>query len=252
MLGFLRRRAQRPPIDFRIWLACSRLAPPLAALSAERALRLRELAAGFLVRKAITPVAGLELDDTERALVACLCCLPVLELGGAWLGGWHEVVVYPRAFNVRRQSVDEPTGVVHEWDDELAGESWSHGPLILSWEDIQIDMADPGAGYNLVAHEIAHKLDQRDGALNGTPPLPPGRLGPWVRDFQAAYDALNESLDAGAEPIIDAYAAEAPEEFFAVTSEYHFSAPALLAEAMPAVAAHLRAFYGPSPFSPPG
>ena len=47
---------------------------------------------------------------------------------------------------------------------------------------------------------------------------------------------------------IDSYAAEAPEEFFAVCSEYHFSDPRLLAAALPKVAAHLARFYGPSPF----
>jgi Mlc titration factor MtfA (ptsG expression regulator) len=54
-------------------------------------------------------------------------------------------------------------------------------------------------------------------------------------------------VDAGEDTPIDAYAAEAPEEFFAVASEYHFSAPALLAKEMPAVAAHLLRFYGESP-----
>lgn len=251
MFGLLRRRSPPEPLDFEDWLDCCRRAPPLAALDAERALRLRGLAARFLDRKTISTAANLDLAERDHRLIACLCCLPVVDLGGHWLSGWREVIVYPGAFHVRRQSVDEPTGVVHEWDDELAGESWTHGPLILSWEDIQLDLAEPEAGYNLVAHEIAHKLDQRDGLLDGTPPLPPEHLPAWARDFQAAFDALNAELDAGGEPLIDPYAAEAPEEFFAVVSEYHFSAPALLAEAMPAVAAHLRAFYGPSPFSRP-
>ena len=66
-------------------------------------------------------------------------------------------------------------------------------------------------------------------------------------DFQAAYDAFCAQVDAGMQTSIDPYAAEAPEEFFAVLSEYHFSAPALLAEAMPTVAVHLTRFYGPSP-----
>ena len=44
--------------------------------------------------------------------------------------------------------------------------------------------------------------------------------------------------------MIDPYASESPEEFFAVTSEYHFSAPQLLEAQMPEVAAHLRRFYG--------
>ncbi len=54
-------------------------------------------------------------------------------------------------------------------------------------------------------------------------------------------------MDRGGETPIDVYAAEAPEEFFAVASEYHFSAPALLAREMPAVAGHLQRFYGESP-----
>ena len=43
--------------------------------------------------------------------------------------------------------------------------------------------------------------------------------------------------------------AEAPEEFFAVCTEYHFSAPTLLRAHLPTVAAHLDRFYGASPFA---
>ena len=42
---------------------------------------------------------------------------------------------------------------------------------------------------------------------------------------------------------------EAPEEFLAVASEYHFSDPQLLRAEMPKVAAHLERFYGASPFA---
>ncbi|MNF15347.1 Protein MtfA [compost metagenome] len=57
-------------------------------------------------------------------------------------------------------------------------------------------------------------------------------------------------MDQGRHTPIDPYAAEAPEEFFAVLTEYHFSAPELLAQEMPDVAAHLHRFYGPSPGLP--
>ena len=60
-------------------------------------------------------------------------------------------------------------------------------------------------------------------------------------------EAFCAQVDADGETAIDPYAAEAPEEFFAVATEYHFSAPSLLAEAMPEVAAHLARFYGPPP-----
>ena len=97
-----------------------------------------------------------------------------------------------------------------------------------------------------MAHEIAHKLDALDGAMDGMPPLrdTAQRLA-WARDFQTAFDALRADLDAQREPAIDAYAAEAPDEFFAVASEYHFSAPDQLRTAFPDVAQHLARFYGP-------
>ena len=96
---------------------------------------------------------------------------------------------------------------------------------------------------------MAHKLDMLDGAIDGTPPLPRDWQRAWARDFQSAYDAFVTQVDAGRETAIDPYAAEATDEFFAVCSEYHFSAPQLLCEEMPAIAAHLQRFYGESPFA---
>lgn len=179
-------------------------------------------------------------------LLAALCCLPLLEFGEAGLRGWSQLLVYPDAFRVRRSHVDA-AGVLHQWDDELAGEAWDHGPLILSWADIQADIAEPDAGFCVAVHEMAHKIDVLDGELDGTPPLPSSWQRGWARDFQNAYDAFCAQVDAGRDTMIDPYAAEAPEEFFAVVTEYHFSAPQVLAEAMPRVAAHLARFYGPPP-----
>jgi Mlc titration factor MtfA (ptsG expression regulator) len=214
-------------------------------LSPELQHRLRGLTERFLADKAITGAAGCRLTPERRRLIALLCCQPVLHLGFDWLQGWHELIVYPGQFGVRRHDYDEDTGVVAEWDDELVGESWDRGPLILAWAEVRADLVTPEAGYHVVAHEIAHKLDALDGSMDGTPPLPDAAFrAAWVRDFQAAYDALRSDVEAGREPPIDAYAAEAPDEFFAVTSEYHFSAPEILAAAMPAVAQRLAEFYG--------
>ena len=221
--------------------------PWLARLGPERVERLSGLVARFLAGKEITPVHGLVLDDGQRLRLAALACLPLLEFGAQGLRGWNQVVVYPGAFRVQRQHHHEDTGVVEEWQEDLAGESWEHGPLVLSWDDIQADLADPEAGFQLVVHEMAHKLDALDGAMDGTPPLPAAWQREWARDFQAAFDGFCARVDAGGETAIDDYAAHSPEEFFAVTSEYHFSAPALRAAEMPAVAAHLRRLYGESP-----
>lgn len=249
MRKFLQRLRPKPPeVDAAIWGDVRKTVPWVAALDDSRAERLRTLSALFLQRKTITPLAGLALDDAQRATLAALCCLPLLEFGAEGLRGWSQLLVYPEAFRVNRSHVDA-AGVMHEWDDELIGEAWEAGPVILSWADIQADIAEPDAGFCVAAHEIAHKLDALDGALDGTPPLPREWQKRWARDFQTAYDALCAEVDGGRETAIDEYAAEAPEEFFAVASEYHFSAPALLRETMPEVAGHLARFYGPSPFA---
>ena len=114
---------------------------------------------------------------------------------------------------------------------------------------MQADLEEPGAGFCVAVHEMAHKLDALDGLLDGTPPLPREWQRAWTSDFQQAYDGFCAQVDAGKDVPIDPYAAEAPEEFFAVATEYHFSDPRLLREAMPQVADHLRRLYGESPFA---
>lgn len=222
--------------------------PWAVALDDERNARLRTLAARFLHEKSITPIGELALDDTRRVQLAALCCLPLLEFGAEGLHGWSQLLVYPDAFRVNRSHVDA-AGVLHEWDDELIGEAWESGPVILSWADVEADLAAPRDGFCVAVHEIAHKLDALDGALDGTPPLPREWQRAWARDFQTAYERLARAVDAGRDTAIDGYAAEAPEEFFAVCSEYHFSAPALLRGEMPQVAEHLQRFYGRSPMA---
>jgi MtfA peptidase len=248
LFGFLRRLARVTTLDPDLWHASIARVPWVAALDDERNARLRTLAARFLHDKTITPIGELTLDDARRVQLAALCCLPLLEFGAEGLHGWSQLLVYPDAFRVNRSHVDA-AGVLHEWDDELIGEAWESGPVILSWADVEADLAAPRDGFCVTVHEMAHKLDALDGALDGTPPLPREWQRTWARDFQAAYERLARAVDAGRHTAIDGYAAEAPEEFFAVCSEYHFSAPALLRGEMPQVAEHLQRFYGRSPMA---
>lgn len=236
------------PIAADAWQCAVGRLPWVAALDAPRSARLAHLAAVFLHRKTITPVGDLQLSDEDRIALAALCCLPLLEFGEEGLHGWSQLIVYPDAFRVNRTHVDA-AGVMHEWEDELIGEAWDSGPLVLSWADVQADIAEPDAGFCVAVHEMVHKIDALDGVVDGTPPLPRAWQSAWARDFQSAYDGFVARVDAGADVEIDAYAAEAPEEFFAVCSEYHFSAPAVLRQALPMVAAHLERLYGRSPFA---
>jgi Mlc titration factor MtfA (ptsG expression regulator) len=77
------------------------------------------------------------------------------------------------------------------------------------------------------------------------------RASEWASVMQSAYDHLNRQLDRNpdAETQIDPYAAEDPAEFFAVTSEYFFSAPDLLNSAYPKVYQQLQLFYRQDPLT---
>jgi Mlc titration factor MtfA (ptsG expression regulator) len=245
-----RFRAPVPPIDDMLWRQALARVPLARALDAPRAHYLRQLAATFLHTKRFQALGGAELDDFWQLAIAMQASLPALPRGPKAFKGWTNVLVYPGEFNVRRSHYDAPTGVVTDSDDTLIGEAWDRGPMVLSLADVALDLEAPWDGFNVVVHEMAHKLDMLAGAANGVPPLPPSmNRRQWIDTMQRGFDRLSKAVDRGRRTAIDPYAAEAPEEYFAVTSELHFSQPALLREAEPDVAALLEAFYGPSPAS---
>lgn len=238
----------RSPADDDIsdieWAALLAGSRAFDALSPAQRERLRALAARFLARKTFSAAGGHALDRTQCLAIAALACLPVLGLGFDALSGWREVIVYPGEFRVKREHHDEHSGVVTEGEDDLIGEAWDRGPVILSWADVATDLEHPFDGFNVVVHEIAHKLDMLDGAMNGTPQLPAGlSRRSWIEAMQPAYDTLVRAVERGHDTLIDPYAAESVDEYFAVTSELHFSDPATLRRAAPAVADLLARYY---------
>jgi Mlc titration factor MtfA (ptsG expression regulator) len=95
-----------------------------------------------------------------------------------------------------------------------------------------------------VLHEFAHKLDGLNGVTNGMPPLRKGMSRTrWAEALSGAYAALCREVAAGQSPVIDPYAATNPAEFFAVMSEYFFTAPEILKKCFPGVHKQLTLFY---------
>jgi Mlc titration factor MtfA (ptsG expression regulator) len=215
----------RHRIDDLLWMRAKKNLPFLKGLSAEEERRLKELAIVFLAEKQLTPVRGLALSDDDRVEIALQACLPVLELGLDWYDGWVGIVVHPSEFKVRRAETDED-GVLHEWDDELAGESWPGGPVVLSWEALDDSGSVAEGGANVVIHEFAHMLDMRTGEADGVPPLPSREARErWTEVFDAEFERFCKQVDAGKETFLDPYAAEHEAEFFAVASEAFFESP---------------------------
>ena len=250
--GWRRRRilANRSIPD-AIWQQTMADIPAMSVLDAKALERLRALTLLFLHEKSLEPAGGLELDDAMRTRIAALACRPILGLGLDYYENFLSVIVYPEEFLVRnRESVDE-AGVVHTRDEVLSGEAWDQGPVILAWQDV--NASGRGDGYDVVAHECAHKLDLLDGDMNGCPPLNRGmRADAWSKSFQVAYDDLIRRLDRGEEPWLDPYAAEEPAEFFAVCTEMFFDVPVAFLDEYPEIYAQLAAFFRQDPARSPG
>ncbi len=240
-----RRVLRQSPLEDGLWSATIARLPVLDGLDADELAGLRELATLFLHEKSFETTHGLVLTPSMRLCIAAQACLPILRLGLGWYDGWSTVIVYPGEFAHRREDVDE-AGIVHEWDEVRSGESWEYGPVILSWADVEA--SGRCDGYNVVIHELVHKLDMLNGQPNGFPPLPRGvDADQWNRVFSAAFEDMNGRLDAGGDTAIDPYAAEHPAEFFAVLSEYFFETPGLVQDMYPEVYAQLRSFYRQDP-----
>lgn len=207
--------------------------------------KLRELTALFLDRKSVTGAGGLQMTRDMQLVIAAQACLLLLNLDIDFYDDWVEVIVYPDEFVTDYEYTDED-GVVHRVKSPISGEAWEQGPVILSWQDAAA--ADGGFGYNVVMHEFAHKIDMRNGAADGFPPLHKDMdRAVWTDTFSAAYADFEARLERREETPLDEYAAEDPAEFFAVLSELFFERPDALVALYPEVYRQLAAFYRQDP-----
>ena len=242
-----RRVLAQHSIDDLMWKRACNYLPFLKGLSADEVRRLREMAVIFLAEKQFTPVRGLELSDQDRVEIALQACLPILELGLSWYDGWVGIVVHPSEFKVERALTDED-GVVHEWRDELAGESWPGGPIVLSWEALDDSGSVAEGGANVVIHEFAHKLDMLSGEADGVPPMPSrAARDRWLKVFDAEFERFCAQVEQGGDTFLDPYAAEQEAEFFAVASEAFFESPNALRKDFPALYGIFQDFYKQDP-----
>lgn len=239
----MRRMLRRHPLPPHVWQSVTRRMPVLGDLDAVQMAHLREMATWFLDQKSITGAQGLEVTPSMKVAVAVQACLLILNLGVEYFDGWVEVILYPGAFRVNHAQMDA-IGLVHNEANILTGESWLRGPVILSWDDVERDTYHCQAGRNVVLHEFAHKLDGLNGSMNGMPPLRRGMSRRrWAEVMSAAYDVLCQQVAAGEPAFINPYAATSPAEFFAVLSEYFFTAQDILKNCCPGVHKQLTLLY---------
>lgn len=230
-----------------------RRVPGLALLPADLQLQLKKHIQVFLAEKAFIGCKGQAITDEVRVTIAAQACLLLLNRPTDYFPALRQILVYPSAFLVEHEQVDE-AGVVQSRRDLRSGESWQQGQVILAWDDVLRGAADPHDGWNVVVHEFAHQLDSQTGLTNGAPDLgSAARYAQWSEAMQSAYDALCADTDAweagGPAPFLDPYGASDPAEFFAVVTETFFERPRALSVEHPALYRELSRFYRVHPAS---
>ena len=242
-----RAAAERRPIPDDLWKRTLVRYPFLRRSNPEDAAELRRLTSLFLDRKEFDCTGGLKLNNALAVAIAAQATLPVLKLGLERYDGFVGIVVHPGPVLARREHRDA-SGVVHEYDEPLAGEAMDGGPVMLAWPDVRRAGHSAADGYNVVIHEFAHVLDMADGVADGLPLLPPaiGRAE-WHAVMAAAYAEFSARVEREEETVLDPYGATAPEEFFAVASESFFVDPLRLRAEHGALYALLVRFYGQDP-----
>ncbi len=240
-----RRRIRRRPFP-AAWLAVVRRRLPFfERMAAPLRAELQDQIKVFVHDVRFIGCAGQPIDDEIRVTVAAQACL--LTLGGGRYGRLRSVLVYPSAFAATREESDE-AGLVSVARDELLGESWDHGKVVLAWDSVEGGAVGPRDGDNVVLHEFAHQLDAESGAVNGAPPLPaPDARRRWARVFRKEYESLQERRRLGLHGLLDEYGATDPAEFFAVATETFFERPAPMAARHRELYEELRRFYRVDP-----
>lgn len=251
-----RHFARRHPFPENEWTEARARLPLLSALAEDDAQRLGHRAWRFLHDKRVSLhpdlVESSPLDLPANLALTAQVCLLTLGWSDAdhreAFANVHEIQILPDAFRRRVEEMDE-FGVMHEYDDERAGETSFQGPVVVSFPDLMA--SGEWNGFNVLIHEFAHKLDLGNASdVDGFPPLP-RELDPreWHRRFTAVWDDLQARIQRREATPIDDYAATHPGECFAVCCEYFFSAPDTLNDAYPALYELLCRYFRQNPLT---
>jgi Mlc titration factor MtfA (ptsG expression regulator) len=208
---------------------------------------LRRLVQQFLLQKKFVGCAGLELTDEMRVTIAAQACLLLMGRHSKVYRGLHTVLVYPGAFLVPRRQVNAG-GVVTEERQDLLGESWGDGRVVLSWDHVRRAGNEVQPGQNVVLHEFAHQLDSESGSNNGAPWLGGReRYQRWSQVLGRHFEQLRAEAWYGQYGVLDHYGASSPAEFFAVATESFFEQPYRVAARHPELYEEFLRYYRVDP-----
>jgi Mlc titration factor MtfA (ptsG expression regulator) len=205
--GWRLQRVLRREIDPAWQAILVRNIPIYGRMSADLQHQLHKLVQQFLFQKKFVGCAGLEVTEEMRVTIAAQACLLLLNRPSRVYPGLHAVLVYPGAFLVPRREQDV-AGVVTETRQDLLGESWGDGRVVLSWEHVRRAGLPAEGTHNVVLHEFAHQLDSESGSNNGAPYLgSQDNYRNWSEVLSRDFAHLRQDAIYGQPSVMDHYGA---------------------------------------------
>lgn len=214
--------------------------PLYAKLPADLKNELEGLIHVFIAEKSFKPCGGLEeVTPHMQRVIAAQACLLLLRIPHDLYSRLRTILLYPDTYVA--------TGEFGETSVRL-GESWGTGSVVLSWASVISGARNTEDGHNVTIHELAHQLDQQDGAADGVPELESrSAYKEWASIMHPEFKTLVKRSEKGKPSVIDSYGAENPAEFFAVTTETFYEKPEQLQRDHPELYNLLASYYGVSP-----
>lgn len=204
--------------------------------------QLRDLIKVFIRNKVFVGCAGIVVTDEMKVVIAAQACLLLLNRPSYEYADVRYIYIYPSSFRVTREMRNE-MGLVSTQSQDLLGEAWHDGKVVLAWDEVERGARNFRDGQNVVLHEFAHQLDNESGGADGAPLLyTKAAYKSWARVLSQEFERLRHA-DPENSGILDHYGATNPAEFFAVATETFFEEPARMYEHHRELFEELRAYY---------
>ncbi|PCJ56966.1 MAG: hypothetical protein COA79_17330 [Planctomycetota bacterium] len=202
----------------------------------------------FLDEKSFEGCVGLEISTSIKIVIAAQACMLLLNRKTNYYPKLSVIYVYPDAF--QSQQVTNEGGVETVENIIRSGESWTNGPVVLSWNHTMHGANDIKDGQNVVFHEFAHQLDQEDGSNDGMPiHESTSQYIAFARMIENKYDKLQKRIMNRKKTVMDPYGGTSKAEFFAVLTETFFEKPRQLKRKHPELYDEVKDYYKLDPLS---
>lgn len=199
-------------------------------------IRFQKGIADFLSDVRITGV-DTTVEELDRLMIASAAIMPIFHFKEWKYHNLSEVLLYSDSINMNFESTGDNGRTILG----LVGTGAYEGKMLLSRKSLREGFGNNTGKANTAVHEFVHLIDKSDGDTDGIPGalLDKKYVLPWLELIRE-----NTQQIANNESDINPYAAMNNAEFLAVTAEYFFERPELLAENHPKLYSMLQQMFG--------